>query len=52
MTEVDQIPPYHMPPTRPAIQVQRHEKKDWLVWNWETNSWDVMDGPVTAEFRS
>lgn len=49
MTLVDQIPPYHLPPERPAIQVERKERNDWIVWNWETNSWDEIKGPLTME---
>ncbi len=37
--------PYHQPPQRNVIQIERKENGDWIVWNWNTAAWDVKLEP-------
>lgn len=38
---------YYQGPQRTPIQVERHEKHDWIVWNWRTASWDMQPSKLT-----
>lgn len=49
LAERETLPnPYYQPPQRNVIQVERPESRDWIVWNWDTASWDESKYNVAA----
>lgn len=40
--------PYHQGRDRPIIQVKLPGKEVWIVWNWDTVSWDRRTTPLGA----
>jgi uncharacterized OB-fold protein len=42
---------YFKDQSRPVIQVERREKGNWIVWNWDTARWDARAGRLTMIAR-